>query len=498
MPLVTAPSVQSPRAYDTVNLTAPKLGERLAAGANATLRGNLRTATQDSGYRYKIHPVETAAGFVDADLTFGFEPRDLLRYGIIADGATDQTDAIIALATDLTGVLTVPYNVLFDRTALCAGLPATALLFDLSGINNYTNAGQTAKRLGILSGDVSADDSTWSIDSGHHPGLTLNNHGTAGTSSAAKRVVSIDWMSGQFQNAGLSLRGDRFVANQLFQKSGAGNFWNWSINSFAPWLAVAANYENWKTGEVISGTTYRVNGSNHYISASTGTTGATPPTHAAGTQSDGGVDWTWLDFVGRTVLNVDEYNRVQLGSNSVGACFEHQANILDPTGGEYVMNLRAANVSKKVKLKGWPTDSGGSSAVAAPFLQWQDGIGLRFMRSTEAGSVGRITDTGILLEAVLDAWTAAADGDTTPTVLGIRVLYTANSGATSITGLDDAVDGQEVTIVATDAHTTLVSSGTFTLSGSANQLLTAWSAVTFKKVPAAISNRWIEVSRSLK
>lgn len=48
-------------------------------------------ALRDFGYRYVIHPAETAAGLTRADLTFGFDPGDARRYGARIDGATDDT-----------------------------------------------------------------------------------------------------------------------------------------------------------------------------------------------------------------------------------------------------------------------------------------------------------------------------------------------------------------------------------------------------------------------
>jgi hypothetical protein len=110
MTLFHAPSVQSPKAYDLQNLQASQLGTRLAAGANAALRGNLRTALQDAAYRYQIHASETAAGLVDANLTFGFDVGDVRRYGADPTGAADSTTAFqraVSAATQATGLLLV-------------------------------------------------------------------------------------------------------------------------------------------------------------------------------------------------------------------------------------------------------------------------------------------------------------------------------------------------------------------------------------------------------
>lgn len=105
--LAINPSVQSPRAYDLANLTAAQLGTRLAAGANATLRANIKTALQDGGYRYNIHPAETTAGYVAADLLFGHEPFSTFRYMSAAQVAS-------VIAGDLAEDVTLPLQAAID------------------------------------------------------------------------------------------------------------------------------------------------------------------------------------------------------------------------------------------------------------------------------------------------------------------------------------------------------------------------------------------------
>lgn len=79
--LIPSPSVQSPAAFDRRNLT----------------RAGLRTRLEDSGYRYRIHPVETAIGLVEADLIFGFDVGHALRYGEnTTPGTTDMRAALQA------------------------------------------------------------------------------------------------------------------------------------------------------------------------------------------------------------------------------------------------------------------------------------------------------------------------------------------------------------------------------------------------------------------
>lgn len=63
----------------------------------------------------------------------------------------------------------------------------------------------------------------------------------------------------------------------------------------------------WEAGEsVTSGSDYRSASGNIYLAASTGTTGATIPTHTTGTADDGTVDWTYQNIAYETVLADDD------------------------------------------------------------------------------------------------------------------------------------------------------------------------------------------------
>ncbi len=122
-----------------VQLYGPQIGARLAAAANSTIRGNVRTALQDQGYRYKIHPAETAAGLTDAQLTFGFDPLTLERYGADPTGAADSTAAITALL-----------NVIVANGGGSAYLrPGTYKLTSTVTVNLTPSTGSTVEQLGL-------------------------------------------------------------------------------------------------------------------------------------------------------------------------------------------------------------------------------------------------------------------------------------------------------------------------------------------------------------
>lgn len=91
-------TVQSPAGYDRQHLTGPHLGTRLAAAASAQMRADLRTALQDGAYLFRLHPSEDAAGLTEADVNFGFELGNVLRYATdpeaMRTGAEDCFDAV--------------------------------------------------------------------------------------------------------------------------------------------------------------------------------------------------------------------------------------------------------------------------------------------------------------------------------------------------------------------------------------------------------------------
>jgi len=421
--------------------------------------------------------------------------------GVVADGTTDNTATILDAAVN-SGKKTfiIPPNVKYDRASLLsqATLPDDVVFIDFSGINDFSAAGESTKHFGVVSKDSAPDDTHWSVDSGHHAVVNLNNFGTAGTTSATNRLASLLWSVGQFALGAADKRGFRGAAIQQFRKESGGDFWSWGVRLLAPWLSIAGRYERWASGQVISGAgVYRENDDKHYVSTGAGTTGATPPTHSSGTSSDGGVSWTYLDSADRSIFLVDQYGRWLIGNGALGSTFTHKVAPTDPSG-NYVMDLRATGTSKRVSIKGYPTNS-SNNEVSMPFLFWQDDVGLRFMASDGLTDIARVSDAGgFAIQEFRSLSSAAADGDTTPSVDKIGSLLLSNTGATSITTLDDASDDQIVHLVFTNGNTTLVHSVTFMLTGSVNVTPTTYSVVTMRKIPASISDRWVELSRSIK
>lgn len=108
--LIGAPSTQSPAAWWIQRTVA-----------------NILAKIGDNGYRYIIHPRETAAGLTSADLVFGFDPGVAERYKCVADsGTTDNTVGLnnalkTGLAVELPALAGGYYKITAALTVNVAG-----------------------------------------------------------------------------------------------------------------------------------------------------------------------------------------------------------------------------------------------------------------------------------------------------------------------------------------------------------------------------------------
>jgi hypothetical protein len=431
--------------------------------------------------------------------------RDIPSVGdvatIVADSATDNTAAILSAAVSSgKKFLIIPYGAKYNRATLLAEatFPDDVVLLDFSGINDNSSPGESTKHFGIVSKDSAPDDTHWSIDSGHHSIMALNNYGTAGTTSASERKGSLIWNAGQYELGAADKRGFRGAGLLQFTKESYSDFWIYQLRSLAPWVSVAGQYEIWAAGQAISGAgVYRLYNAQHYVSTGAGTTGATPPTHTTGTVTDGAVSWTWIDSGDRSVFNFRQDGRVLLGIGTYGVTWRHKVSDVDPAG-TFEWEGEATGASKLAQMKLIPTGAAGAVSPQ-PFLRAEDGVGLRIMASDSSTDIARFSDTGgLVTKETGSIFTENAATGTTPSVAGVGTLLVNNGGATNITALSGASDGQIVHLVFQNANSTMVSSATLLMAGSANVTPSAWSVITMLKVPSSTSDRWIEVSRSIK
>lgn len=149
-------------------------------------------------------------------------------------------------------------------------------------------------------------------------------------------------------------------------------------------------------------------------------------------------------------------------------------NIVAGSGHLYAISLAGSNVS--VFGNSFTAGSSGTYAVTDPTKRYILGN-----NDSESPKVFTTIKT-------------ATDGDTTPTVGGVRTLLIgANTAPTAITQLDDGVAGQTVTIVATNATnpSTITDGGNFALS--ANWTPDIDDTITLFTVNGTA---WREISRS--
>jgi hypothetical protein len=89
-----------------------------------------------------------------------------------------------------------------------------------------------------------------------------------------------------------------------------------------------------------------------------------------------------------------------------------------------------------------------------------------------------------------------SDGDATPSVANALsgVFLTGNTGATTITSFDDGYQGQEITIFANDANTTIQHGANIILAGGTNFAMSAGDILTLRAIGSSTVFR--EISRT--
>ncbi len=431
----------------------------------------------------------------------------------LADIATDGTDQdaniIAALIANYSvgqrktvvipnGVRWNPQNVLADATVKTLD---RLVIFDLAGYNAATSAGENSKQIGVFSIDSDAtEDTQFGHVSNHHPTLLVSNTGLAGTESGNIGRASILFARGYFTDGNQSFKG---ALIQQYRRSFLDNtIWEHVWSSLAPWevLAIGADYTQWTASTAYVVGDYVVTEAGAILECTvSGTSGSTAPAPAVlGTATDGTATWQWIDAADRQVFSFDQQGRLKTnGATEIADLAAFKQAVTDTTT-TAIMRLSATGNSKTVRIVGEPTNSGGST-VGSAFLLWNTDGALEVLDSaaTRMSSYEGI-NKGFKVEMLRGAWATAADGDTTPSVQNKHTLYLSNTGATSITTLDDPQDGQVVELIATNGNTTLVHSSSLTLTGSTNIAMTAYSSVTLRRVPSSISSRWVEVARSIK
>lgn len=476
------------------------------AAANQAATGKL-IRTRKEGYTYEI----AASGASDEDLeTAGGVKLYVLpekdgSYNVGAWGPTtgDQTALVIAAGVKAgpIGVVRVPGGVEYNPTTALADAnwPLQVVLFDAglreTGYSNARTYGGPYEK-----GDPSAARDVIHViaHSGHNPTALLSNDGSSGSGSGDARVVTLGWAGGWHEKGAIS-GFPRSFAVQQFSNDIANSRWTYAIRKRAPSIAIDALYFRWEEGVAV--TTGEVcfagSGTNRYYqAASTGTTGATAPSHTTGTVSDGGVDWTAITFsYDGTIFAIDDLGRIAANAAFLAGAFQRYKLSADDPATSIVAIWEATGNSKSASLQLRATDSGGT--VTDGWSMTASDTAFSFIRN--GVTLGGFDSSGFVQRLITKPHSnvTAAGGSVTPSVISIGTLYLGAGSATDLTGLTNGVANQEVAIIAGSNDWTLIHSASFQLTGGVDAVLTAGSVVTMRRWPGSGSS-WIEVSRSIK
>lgn len=384
------------------------------------------------------------------------------QYGIISDGSTDQTAALVALFSTLSGQsfrgkLHIPYNTKFTVSTVYAAVYVGLTLEDDSSIN-WGQPPTYKNRFTVrFSGDSVSDDSQTVIASPHHPAVMLLNMGTAGSGAADSRYATILHAVGQ-DPAGDPLLG--FI--QQFAKDPSTSRWRTSFRLQTPYAVAINNPINWAQGQSITSGDYRLSDNGKvYAATSSGTTGATAPTGTGTGINDGGVTWDYSQAalnIDRTVLDFDEAGN--FGTYGTGAVRWTQQGA---TNTHYI-------------------EQSGTT------LTWRDST-----RSRDNLSVS--TTDGLQLAAPGSIKFTTLSG-ATPTQ-ATPGCYISNGGATTMTNLvlpTGQTSGHAILMFA-NGNTTLQHGANFILKGAVNVTPTSGQLVELVKY-STHSSAWIEKSRN--
>ncbi|MEJ0006646.1 MAG: hypothetical protein WDM77_09875 [Steroidobacteraceae bacterium] len=136
----------------------------------------MRTALQDSGYRYKIHPLENAAGYTDADLTFGHDVGNLLRYGGVPDGVDNGVGG--ATGTDNSPAIAKAFAVGAQGAFSNVFVPAGRWVFKSKIVPTFVASPILLNTLIGLVGAGSSQTVLYNMQTGTHPDALDITNGT--------------------------------------------------------------------------------------------------------------------------------------------------------------------------------------------------------------------------------------------------------------------------------------------------------------------------------
>lgn len=421
-------------------------------GSTATWRGKWPARTT----------VEVSAGITPSD--YDYPPYYVTRYGVVSDGTTSQTSALVALLTAFGAnnhlTLEIPANTVFAPATVFAAVPTGVRLL----IHDTTNWGQPPgyrNRFAIeYTGDTVSNDTQSVIASGHHPAQMFLNMGTAGSGAASARYAS------QLHGVGRDYAGDPILGWLMqYAKDPSNDRWRVSWRLQTPYSVAVANPQPWVTATVYAAGAYCSSDSGKiYRTTAGGTSGVTAPT-GTGSPSDGAVTWVYQ----QAALNIDS-TRFEIDENgNVGQ--------YGPVAGAVRFSQFSGARSHYFELDDATDD-----------VVWRDG--------SRGLDIARISTTNGLQFGVCESFPFQTMTGATPTLVH-SYAYVNNGGAVTMTNMSlpgSQTSGYAMLFFA-NGNTTIQHGANFVLRGAVNVTPTAGQIVEFVKY-STHSGAWIERSRN--
>jgi hypothetical protein len=395
---------------------------------------------------------------------------DVRDYGIVVDGVTSQTSALVTLmgvlsSSSYRGLINIPYGTKFDVATVYAAVPLGVILQDESSINWGQPPSYKNKFLITYSGDDVADDTQEIIASPHHPALMLLNMGTDVSVAAASRYATI------LQGVGKDYAGDPLLGwIYQFAKDPSAAQWRTSMRLQTPYSVAIKNPQLWAASTVYAANSYCVSDSGKiYTTAAGGTSGATAPTGTGASISDGGVTWSYVQAA--LALDSTRFDWFEDGKS-----------------GQYAPTSGTARHTQSAGSKSW-------------HLEIDDSTGTITARDVTRG----LNIFAVSTAAGFEIGTAQSPNRLSVTGTGPNAPVTGagkveNGSATNMSTMVPPV-GRSKMIVSLrfdNSNTTVVhGTGTdnLTLKGGVNVTPAVGQFMTFE-YDSTLSARWFEVSRS--
>lgn len=398
------------------------------------------------------------------------ESVSVLDFGILVDGITNQTSALLTLLSSLSasayrGIVNIPYNTKFDVAAVYAAVPLGVILKDESSINWGQPPSYKNKFLITYSGDNVSDDTQEIIASPHHPALMFLNMGTDVSAAAASRYATI------LHGVGKDYAGDPLLGwIYQFAKDPSAAQWRTSMRLQTPYNVAIKNPQPWITATVYAANSYCVSdGGKIYTTVAGGTSGVTAPTGTGGSISDGGVTWSYS----QAALNID---------STRFDWFE------DGKTGQYAPTNGTVRHTQVAGVKSW-------------YLELDDSTGTitarDVTRSLNIFAVSTAAGFEIGTAQSLNRLSITGTGPNAPVTGAGKV---ENGSATNMSTMVPPVGRTKmiVNLRFDNSNTTLVhGTGTnnLTLKGATNVTPSVGQFITFE-YDSTLSTRWFETSRS--